>query len=85
MDLDQLKRNIKINKPNEIYLNFFQYLDKDYAKVNGDYRKISIDKRRREYISWLESKLETPITMLGTGADYKDYVDRRPYLSSLKK
>lgn len=84
-DVEQVRRNIKINKPDEIYLNFFQYLDESYEKMHGDYRKLPIDKYRREYINWLESELDTPITMLGTGADYKDYIDRRPYLRSLKK
>lgn len=84
-DVNQARRSIEINKPDEIYLNFFQYLDESYEKVSGDYRKIDIDKYRREYINWLESELDTPITMLGTGSDFKDYIDRRPYLRSLRK
>jgi len=77
-DPNLLQKNIEINTPTEIYLNFFEQLDINYEKTQGIYTgkgDLIIDKYRREYLNWLEEELQTPITMLGTGPDLKDYID----------
>jgi len=82
LDINLLKKNTTINTPTSIYLNFFQHLGSQYENVSGKYNghgKIYIDKYQREYLSWLERELDVPITMLGTGADLKDYINRTPY------
>ena len=91
IDLNLLRENIENNEsPNfEIYLNFFEQLDDSNRNVSGIYTgcgdSIYFDKYIREYLAWLEDELKVPITMLGTGPDLTHYIDRRPYLKSLKK
>ncbi len=87
IDLELLKKNIQINTPSQIYLNFFQYLDNNYRDIHGTYTgygDIYFDKYREEYLSWLERELKVPITMLGTGSDLEHYIDRRPYVKRYK-
>jgi len=76
LDIDRLKHNIKINRPTEIVLNFFQHLDSEFSRLRGNYKELYINKGAREYINWLESELNTPITILGTGEDLKDIILR---------
>lgn len=88
IDIELLQKNIQINTPTQIYLNFFQQLDNNYQNVSGEYTEsgnIYFDKYRKEYLAWLESELGVPITFLGTGPDLHHYIDRKPYLKSLKK
>ncbi len=88
IDLDQLKKNVMLNTPSQIYLNFFEHLDSAYKDASGIYSSTSgihFDKYRKEYIYWLEEELGVPITMLGTGPDINHYIDRRPYLLEKKK
>jgi adenylosuccinate synthase len=85
IDTNQLKKNIQINTPTSIYLNFFQYLGEQYASLTGKYNDICIDKYQREYLNWLEEELCTPITMLGTGEDFREYINRKSYVKSILK
>ena len=79
IDINQLQRNIQINTPDQIYLNFFQHLDNLYADFKGkstnfNMGDIYFHKNLREYLYWLEGALETPITKLGTGAENGSYI-----------
>lgn len=74
LDIEQLKKNIEINTPTYLYLNFFQYLGEQYGGLNGEYQNVWIDKYQREYINWLEDELNTPISFLGTGEDLNEYI-----------
>lgn len=87
IDLELLKRNIEINTPAEIYLNFFEQLDSSYTNIHGEYTGsdgVYIDKYRREYLSWLEEEIGVPITMLGTGPDLEHYIDRRQFVKKIR-
>lgn len=83
IDIDQLRKNIQINTPTSLYLNFFQYLGDQYTSLTGKYEDVWIDKYQREYLNWLEEELSTPITMLGTGEDLKEYVNRKSYVKRM--
>lgn len=88
IDIDLLKETVFENKPDEIYLNFFEHLDSGFEGIHGKYdgcTGIYLDRYRRWYLDWLEDELGVPVTMLGTGSDYKDYIDRRPYHRILKR
>lgn len=88
LDIERLKRTVERAHPTEIYLNFFEQLDSDYQNAHGVYTgdgNIYFDKYRREYLSWLESELGVPIMTLGTGPEYKHYINRKPYVKMLKK
>lgn len=90
IDLKLLKENIEDNDPNELYLNFFEYHDYTLHGISGKYsgcsdEDIYLSKYLRTYLDWLEDELNVPITMLGTGADFMHYIDRRPYVKSLEK
>jgi len=74
IDIEQLKRNIQINTPDSIYLNFFQHLDNNFEEVKGKVSVRNFDKPLREYFYWLEEQLGVPITKLGTGAENGNYI-----------
>lgn len=74
IDINQLQRNIQINTPDYIYLNFFQHLDNDFANIKNDYNNLYIHKHLREYLRWLEYCLDVPIKKLGTGAESGCYI-----------
>lgn len=89
MDLNLLKETIEDNDPTEIYLNFFEYQDYAFYGVHGIYsgsldEDIYLGKYLRNYLDWLEDELSVPITMLGTGADFTHYIDRRPYVKKIR-
>lgn len=44
-------KNIDINTPDYIYLNFFQHLGIEYSDLQGDYENLLISKYVREYIN----------------------------------
>lgn len=77
LDIEQLKRNVEINTPDEICLNFFQQFNIDYSNLSDDYETLYVDRYLREYLNYLEDTLDTPITMLGTGADNKSMILRK--------
>ncbi len=88
IDPQKLRHNCSINQPTSIYLNFFEYLDVTYQNYHGiydGYNDIYIEHYLREYLSYLEDVTSTPITMLGTGPDVKDYIDCRPYYRKLAR
>ncbi len=74
IDIVQLKKNIEINTPTNLYLNFFQHLGVQYQYLSGKYDDIYLEKYQEEYLCWLEKELGIPITILGTGPDIKHYV-----------
>lgn len=76
LDLKQLKRNIDINTPDSIYLNFFQHLDSELANLKGNFNDFYISKYLREYLNYLETELDCNIERLGTGAENGQYIKR---------
>jgi adenylosuccinate synthase len=85
LDINQLKKNIYINTPTSLYLNFFQQLNSEYEGLKGKYDDIYIDKYQREYLYWLEEETGVPVTMLGTGPDLDEYIIRKQYTRKLRK
>lgn len=88
ISVELLKRSVYLNHPDEVYLNFFQYLDSEYENVHGKYDGINgiyFDNYRSEYIAWLEDVIGAPINFLGTGEEYRHFIDRRPYVRALRK
>lgn len=79
IDICQLQRNIQINTPDSIYLNFFQQLANEYENVKGtsinfNQGNIYFNRYLREYLNWLETELGVPIKKLGTGSQNGDYI-----------
>lgn len=73
IDIKQLQRNIQINTPDYLYLNFFQHLDYEYEGIKGIYNGMSnniyLTKPLREYIYWIEDNVGVKVRYLGTGAE----------------
>lgn len=74
LDINLLKRNVQINTPDYIYLNFFQQLDQSFGNIQGNYSDMYISRYIREYICWIERETGTPIMKLGTGAATGNYI-----------
>ncbi len=67
IDIDALKRNVKINDTDFLYLNFFQHICYEYMGSTGNFDDYMLDLPYKRYIDWLESETEVPICALGTG------------------
>lgn len=67
LDINKMKMNALINSPKELYLNFFQHLDYNFAELCGDYDEFYYDRYIREYLNWLESETNAKLISLGTG------------------
>ena len=48
-------------------------------------KDLYVNRYIREYLNWLETELDTPITMLGTGAENKSLILRRNNKPLLKE
>ncbi len=73
-DIEMLKHNVKINRPNKIYLNFFEHLSSELYKARGN--EIDFDLGRQDtIIEFIEDNTGVPIYRLGTGADFLDFID----------
>lgn len=68
INIESLKKACRSNTPSSIYLNFFEHLSQDHMGLKGNFKDIYFNRYLREYLSWLESELSTPISVLGTGA-----------------
>lgn len=77
LDIKKLINNCRINTPSSLYLNFFQHLSYDHMGVKGNYNDIYFNKPLREYISWLESKTGTDVSILGTGSRNDEKILRK--------
>ncbi|MNE98802.1 hypothetical protein D3C80_1973740 [compost metagenome] len=74
LDIEHLKKNVQINTPTSLYLNFFQHLGIQYENAKGNIKDIYLDKYQRIYLDWLEEQLEVPITHLGTGEEFGSFI-----------
>lgn len=79
IDICQLQRNIQINTPNSIYLNFFQHLSNEYenikaTSINFNQGNIYFNRYLREKLYYLEEELDVPIKRLGTGVANGSYI-----------
>ncbi len=74
MDIKKLKSSVRLNDPDNLYLNFFQHLNLAYEGMVGNYEEQVIDRYCREYLNWLEDLTNTPIAALGTGKKNKEYI-----------
>jgi adenylosuccinate synthase len=61
-----VRRAVMLNRPTEMALTFVDYLSGD---AEGCTEWINLPPYLREYIEDLETQVDTPITMLGTGPD----------------
>ena len=67
LDINKLISNIKINRPDGLYLNFFEQLDISLRNIDGRYDEYELSQYIKEYLDWLESMTQTDVVALGTG------------------
>jgi adenylosuccinate synthase len=73
-DFDSLRRAILVNQPDELALMFLDYINADdFGKTDFD----DLSSRSRDYVLELEQRLEIPITLIGTGPEDFQIIDRR--------
>ena len=69
-----LERAMLLNKPDQIALMFIDYINaQDYGVKNFG----SLSSKSKDYINKLEDRLQTPITVIGTGPKENQIIDRR--------
>ncbi|MDE1767966.1 MAG: adenylosuccinate synthetase [Candidatus Micrarchaeota archaeon] len=69
---------IKINSANQVAITKLDVLFKNAAKVN-DFNKLP--KEAKDWINSMEDKIGAPVTLIGTGEDALDMIDRRKEVS----
>lgn len=72
---DMVERSLRIGRPSQVALNFVDYLD---AHDFGCTRYERLSERSREFVEDLQSRLDAPISLLGTGPGIEHVVDLRP-------
>jgi len=74
MNFERLNYNVIINRPNQIMLNFAQYIDyKAYRCTSYDSLPIKV----KEFINKIEKITNVPVTLIGTGERDQDIIDLR--------
>lgn len=76
MNWERLKYNVMINQPNQIVLNFAQYIDWKAYKCK-DYNLLP--KKVLQFIEKIEKETNTPVTIIGTGECESDIIDLRKF------
>jgi adenylosuccinate synthase len=74
-DFKLAKRAVELNGATQIALT---KLDVLYSKAKGVQDYASLPKEAREFISTIERETNVPVTLIGTGPDEKDIIDKRP-------
>jgi adenylosuccinate synthase len=77
LDLQQLKKAVAINRPSQVALTFMDYVDIHAAGVSA-YDQLG--QRCHDFVAMLESELNVPVTLIGTGDAARDIIDRRSAL-----
>ena len=73
-DLGIVRKAILINRPNQIALQFLNYLYPNDENINNwDH----LSAKAKMYIKSLETELNVPITLIGTGRSPEAMIDRR--------
>lgn len=73
-DIEIVKRAIEINRPTQIALNFLNYL---FPKEEGKSKWEDLNQNSKDYILNLEKELGVSVTLIGTGAEHSEMIDRR--------
>jgi len=74
-DFKLAKRAVHLNGATQIALT---KLDVLYPKAKGVRDYSDLPKEPREFVSAIERETNVPVTLMGTGPDEKDIVDKRP-------
>lgn len=74
MNWKRLDYVVALNEPTQIALNFVQYLDWNslHCKIYDD-----LPSKVKDFVGKIESRYNIPVTLIGTGADNMDIIDRR--------
>lgn len=85
LDIQRLIRNIKINTPSHLYLNFFNQLGYDFEGAKGNFQNYHFDRYIRNYLNWLEGETGVEICALGTGAKNGDKIIKMQPLRPIQR
>jgi len=80
-DFKLAKRAVQLNGATQIALT---KLDVIYPKAKGMRDYVSLPKEAREFVSAVERETSVPVTLMGTGPDEKDIIDKRPAHNTLR-
>jgi adenylosuccinate synthase len=74
-DFKLAKRAVQLNGATQIALT---KLDVLYTKAKGVREYGALPKEARDFLSAIEKETNIPVTLIGTGPDEKDIIDKRP-------
>jgi adenylosuccinate synthase len=74
-DFKLAKRAVQLNGATQIALT---KLDVLYPKAKGVREYGNLPKEARDFVSTIERETNIPVTLIGTGPDEKDIIDKRP-------
>ena len=80
LDIEKLKRNVQINDPTYLYLNFFEHINYNLVSQKGNYEEFDIGRAPEEYLNWLEAETGVKIATLGTGAENGSRIIKLPLI-----
>lgn len=71
-----LKDAVRVNGVTKLTLNFVQYLNWKDSGISGGKEALSkLSKETREFIDKIESTVNLPVVLIGTGADNEEIID----------
>jgi adenylosuccinate synthase len=74
-DFKLAKRAVQLNGATQIALT---KLDVLYPKAKGVRNYVNLPKEARDFVATIERETNVPVSLLGTGPDEKDIIDKRP-------
>ncbi len=78
-DFKLAKRAVQLNGATQIALT---KLDVLYPKAKGIRDYVNMPKEARDFAVSIERETNVPVTLIGTGPDEKDIIDKRPARNS---
>ena len=76
---DMVERSLRLGRPSQVALNFVDYLD---AHDFGCTRYERLSECSRKFVEDIQSRLDAPISLIGTGPGIEQVVDLRSSLTS---
>ncbi len=75
-----IKQAVMVNRPTQIALNFIDYVS---SKDRGKRKYEDLTEKSQKFIKEIEKETNVPVTLIGTGPDTYDIIDRRKDITNV--